>query len=68
MLDNFTPSQIKKTVQVLKNKKLRNSVMLEASGGINSKNISKYGQTGVDIISVGSITNSVNGIDLSLEV
>ena len=35
--------------------------MLEASGGINSKNISKYGQTGVDIISVGSITNSVKG-------
>ena len=68
MLDNFSPSQIKKTIQVLKNKKLRNSVMLEASGGINSKNIFKYGQTGVDIISVGSITNSVNGIDLSLEV
>jgi nicotinate-nucleotide pyrophosphorylase (carboxylating) len=68
MLDNFTPTQIKKTIQVLKNKKLRSKVMLEASGGINSKNISKYGQTGVDIISVGSITNSVKGIDMSLEI
>ena len=68
MLDNFTPSQIKKTIQVLKNQKLRSKVMLEASGGINSKNISKYGQTGVDIISVGSITNSVKGIDMSLEI
>ena len=68
MLDNFTPSQIKKTIQVLKNHKLRNKVMLEASGGINSKNIIKYGQTGVDIISVGSITNSVKGIDMSLEI
>jgi nicotinate-nucleotide pyrophosphorylase (carboxylating) len=68
MLDNFTPAQIKKTILVLKNKKMRNKVMLEASGGINSKNISKYGQTGVDIISVGSITNSVKGIDMSLEV
>lgn len=68
MLDNFTPSQIKKTIQVLKNQKLRNKVMLEASGGINSKNISKYGETGVDIISVGSITNSVKGIDMSLEI
>jgi nicotinate-nucleotide pyrophosphorylase (carboxylating) len=68
MLDNFTPAQIKKTIQVLKNQKLRNKVMLEASGGINSKNISKYGQTGVDIISVGSITNSVKGIDMSLEI
>ncbi len=68
MLDNFTPAQIKKTIQVLKNQKLRNKVLLEASGGINSKNISKYGQTGVDIISVGSITNSVKGIDMSLEI
>ena len=68
MLDNFTPAQIKKTIQTLKNQKLRNSVILEASGGINSKNISKYGQTGVDIISVGSITNSVKGIDMSLEI
>jgi len=68
MLDNFSPSQIKKTISILKNQKLRNKVMLEASGGINSKNISKYGQTGVDIISVGSITNSVKGIDMSLEI
>ncbi|MGY5143274.1 MAG: carboxylating nicotinate-nucleotide diphosphorylase [Candidatus Nitrosopumilus sp. bin_32a] len=68
MLDNFTPAQIKKTIQTLKNMKLRNKVMLEASGGITSKNISKYGQTEVDIISVGSITNSVKGIDMSLEI
>ena len=68
MLDNFSPSQIKKTIKVLKENGLRRKVMLEASGGINSKNISKYGQTGVDIISVGSITNSVKGIDLSLEI
>lgn len=68
MLDNFTPNQIKKTIQVLKNQNLRDKVMLEASGGITSKNISKYGSTGVDIISVGSITNSVIGIDMSLEI
>ncbi|MCV0431594.1 carboxylating nicotinate-nucleotide diphosphorylase [Nitrosopumilus sp.] len=68
MLDNFTPAQIKKTINILKNSKLRDKVLLEASGGINSKNISKYGKTGVDIISVGSITNSVKGIDVSLEI
>ena len=68
MLDNFSPYKIKNTIKVLKNHKLRNKVMLEASGGINSTNISKYGQTGVDIISVGSITNSVKGIDMSLEI
>ena len=68
MLDNFSPYQIKNAIKILKNHKLRNKVMLEASGGINSTNISKYGQTGVDIISVGSITNSVKGIDMSLEI
>ena len=68
MLDNFSPKQIKKTITALQKKKLRKSVRLEASGGINSKNINAYAKTGVDIISVGSITNSVIGLDLSLEV
>ena len=68
MLDNFSPAQIKKTITILQKKKLRNKVKLEASGGINSKNIVAYAKTGVDIISVGSITNSVKGLDLSLKV
>jgi len=68
MLDNFSPAQIKKTISALQKKKLRNKVKLEASGGINSKNIAAYAKTGVDMISVGSITNSVKGLDLSLEV
>ena len=68
MLDNFSPVQIKKTIAALQKKKLRNKVKLEASGGINSKNITAYAKTGVDMISVGSITNSVKGLDLSLEV
>jgi nicotinate-nucleotide pyrophosphorylase (carboxylating) len=68
MLDNFSPVQIKKTIVTLQKKKLRNKVKLEASGGINSKNITAYAKTGVDMISVGSITNYVKGLDLSLEV
>jgi nicotinate-nucleotide pyrophosphorylase (carboxylating) len=68
MLDNFSPEKIKKTVKKLTKLKLRNKVVLEASGRINSKNITRYAKTNVDMISVGSITNSVNGIDLSLEI
>jgi nicotinate-nucleotide pyrophosphorylase (carboxylating) len=68
MLDNFSPVQIKKTITELQKKKLRNKVKLEASGGINYKNIAAYAKTSVDMISVGSITNSVKGLDLSLEV
>ena len=68
MLDNFTPNQIKKTIESLKKQNLRKKVKLEASGGITAKNIKQYGKTGVDSISIGSITNSVKGLDLSLEV
>jgi nicotinate-nucleotide pyrophosphorylase (carboxylating) len=68
MLDNFTPNQIKNTVLNLNSLKLRENVKLEASGRINEKNILQYAKTGVDMISVGEITNSAQGIDLSLEV
>ena len=68
MLDNFTPKNISRTISALKKLGLRNKVKLEASGGINVSNISRFARTGVDMISVGSITNSVSGIDLSLEV
>ncbi len=68
MLDNFTSKNISRTISVLKKLGLRNKVKLEASGGINAGNISRFAKTGVDMISVGSITNSVSGIDLSLEV
>ena len=47
MLDNFSPEQIKKTITALQKKKLRNKVKLEASGGINSKNIAAFAKTGV---------------------
>ena len=68
MLDNFTPVQIKKTIQNLKKRGLRDGVILEASGGISHNNIAEFGKTGVDVISVGSITSSVRGVDMSLEV
>ena len=68
MLDNFTPKNISKTITALKKLGLRNKVKIEASGGITEKNIQSFARTGVDMISVGQITNSVRGIDLSLEV
>jgi len=68
MLDNFTPKEIIKTVSMLKKAKLRHRVKLEASGGINEKNITAFAKTGIDMISVGEITNSVSGIDYNLEI
>ena len=68
MLDNFTPQQIRKTITSLNKLGLRNKTVLEASGGINHSNIKQYARCGVDMISVGSITNSVKAVDFSLEV
>ena len=68
MLDNFSPRSISDTINVLKKLGLRKKIKLEASGGINAKNIQKFAKTGVDMISVGEITHSVKGIDFSLEV
>jgi nicotinate-nucleotide pyrophosphorylase (carboxylating) len=68
MLDNFSPKEIINTVNRLKKSKLRRHVKLEASGGINEKNVGVYAKTGIDMISVGEITNAVTGIDFSLEI
>jgi nicotinate-nucleotide pyrophosphorylase (carboxylating) len=68
MLDNLSPNEISKIINVLKKLHLRNKVKIEASGGIDSANIQSYARTGVDRISVGKITSSAQGLDLSLEV
>jgi nicotinate-nucleotide pyrophosphorylase (carboxylating) len=68
MLDNFSLKQIAKAVTQLKKKKVYGKVLLEASGGIREDNLVKYGQAGVDIVSIGELTNSVKALDLSLEI
>jgi len=62
MLDNFTPENIKKAVEIIGGK-----FETEASGGINLENIREYALAGVDFISVGAITHHINSLDLSLK-
>jgi nicotinate-nucleotide pyrophosphorylase (carboxylating) len=68
MLDNFTPKQAKDAVDLLKDGKIRNKILVEASGGITEQNILKYAAAGVDIMSLGEITQSAKALDLSLEI
>jgi nicotinate-nucleotide pyrophosphorylase (carboxylating) len=68
MFDNFSPHKIEEAIALLKKKGLRDKVLIEASGGINEQNILKYAVTGVDIVSLGEITDSVRALDISLEV
>lgn len=62
LLDNFTQDMLEQAVKMNQPKYCE----LEASGGININNITAVAQTGVDFISVGTITKSIKAIDLSL--
>lgn len=61
MLDNFTPDETKLAVGIV-----NGSVELESSGGITLDTIRSYAETGVNYISVGALTHSVKGLDMSL--
>ena len=61
MLDNFSVEDTKKAVEIINHK-----YEVESSGGINETTILDYAKTGVDYISVGSLTHKIDSIDLSL--
>jgi nicotinate-nucleotide pyrophosphorylase (carboxylating) len=68
MLDNFTPKQVRDAIDLLKGRRIRNRILVEASGGITEQNILKYAAAGVDIVSLGEITQSAKALDISLEI
>jgi nicotinate-nucleotide pyrophosphorylase (carboxylating) len=68
MLDNFSPNQIKDAIKQLEKAGFREKVLLEASGGITAENVIAYALTGVDILSLGEITDSPKALDISLEI
>ena len=65
MLDNFTPERTRKAVELIRND--NPSVEIESSGGITLDTLRAYGEAGVDFISVGALTHSVKGLDLSFK-
>jgi nicotinate-nucleotide pyrophosphorylase (carboxylating) len=68
MMDNFSPKQIEKAIKSLKKAGFFGKVLLEASGGITAENIIAFASTGVDIVSLGEITDSTKALDISLGV
>lgn len=62
MFDNFTPELTKEAVKIVDGRK-----ETESSGGITIENLREYGETGVDYISVGALTHSVKGLDMSFK-
>ena len=68
MFDNMGADQIADAVSELVELGVRDSVLLEASGGITMDNLVTYAGTGVDMISMGALTHSSRWLDFSLEV
>lgn len=62
MLDNFNYEDTRIAVKMI-----GNTYETESSGGITLETIAEYAKCGVDFISVGAITHSVKGLDLSFK-
>ena len=62
MLDNFTPARTREAVE-----RIAGRCEIESSGGITLETLREYGECGVDFISVGALTHSVKGLDMSFK-
>jgi nicotinate-nucleotide pyrophosphorylase (carboxylating) len=63
MLDNMSMMEMTRAVELIAGR-----AEVEASGGVNLKNIRSVAETGVDFISVGALTHSYRAMDVSLEL
>ncbi len=63
MLDNFTLDDMKKAVKIADSK-----ILLEASGNMSIENLVEVAKTGVNYISIGSLTKHCRAMDLSLRI
>jgi nicotinate-nucleotide pyrophosphorylase (carboxylating) len=62
MLDNFTPAATREAVKLINGR-----TEIESSGGITFDTLRDYAECGVDYISVGALTHSVKGLDMSFK-
>ena len=62
MLDNFTPELTLEAVRMIGGR-----YETESSGGITFDTLRRYGECGVDYVSVGALTHSVKGLDMSFK-
>ncbi|HNT34865.1 MAG TPA: carboxylating nicotinate-nucleotide diphosphorylase [bacterium] len=63
LLDNMTPAIVRDAVEVI-----AGMAEVEVSGGITLENVHDYAITGIDRVSIGSLTHSVHALDMSLEI
>ncbi len=65
LFDNMPVEKMTECIELIKNKNVK-TPLFEASGNINLSNVKQIAKTGVDRISIGSLTHSYNSVDISL--
>jgi nicotinate-nucleotide pyrophosphorylase (carboxylating) len=68
LLDNFSLADMRKAVARRNDLGLLGKLQLEASGGVNLARVADIAATGIERISIGSITHSVRAMDLALDI
>ncbi|MEK6983397.1 MAG: carboxylating nicotinate-nucleotide diphosphorylase [Nanoarchaeota archaeon] len=68
MFDKIRPITIKSIIKELKMEDFYEHILFEASGNITPKNLTDYSNCGVDIISMGCLTNSSKVLNMSQEI
>ena len=68
LLDNMSPNQVKKAVQIIRESLDGESIFVEASGGINYETLESYAWTGIDGVSMSAITAHALPVDIKLEI
>ncbi|MFT3905469.1 MAG: carboxylating nicotinate-nucleotide diphosphorylase [Steroidobacteraceae bacterium] len=66
MLDELSPDHMRTAVEL--NRQRPRRALVECSGGVNLESIRSLAETGVDCISIGSLTKHVQAIDLSMRL
>lgn len=66
MLDNMSPTNM--SIAVNRIKEVAKHTVVEASGGVTLQSLKSIALTGVDVISVGSLTHSIRSLDISLDL
>ena len=68
LLDNMGPDDARRCVEAIRDADPDRAILVEASGGVRLDTVAAYADTGIDMVSVGAITNAAPVLDVGLDV
>ncbi|MBZ5551087.1 MAG: carboxylating nicotinate-nucleotide diphosphorylase [Acidobacteriia bacterium] len=68
LLDNMTPPQVRRCVELIRKQPGGRRTLVECSGGVSLRSVRPFAEAGADWISVGALTHSAPAVDISFEI